>query len=119
MQIFNGRYGASIDGDFVPFLIGARINRLRYIVSFLPIGRAMGRPLRCRSGLGPRPPARPDDLSCADFGMDRYKNRDQEIAPTAIGYRDFVVSCGSGLRPRLSGSSKIAIRRSLLSKSRS
>ncbi len=67
MQIFNGRYGASIDGDFVPFLLGARINRLRYIVSFLPIGRAMGRPLRCRSGLGPRPPARPDDLSCADF----------------------------------------------------
>ena len=25
--------------------------------------------------------------------MDRYKNRDQEIAPTDIGYRDFVVSC--------------------------
>lgn len=43
MQIFNGRYGASIDGEFVLFLIGARINRLRNLLSFLPIGRAMGR----------------------------------------------------------------------------
>ena len=31
------------------------------------------------------------------LGMDRYKNRDQEIAPTDIEYRDFVASCGSGL----------------------
>ena len=35
--------------------------------------------------------------------MDRHKNRDQEIAPTGIGYRDFVVSCGSGLLTAIVG----------------
>ena len=29
--------------------------------------------------------------------------RDQEIAPTDIGYRDFVVSCGSGLQTAIVG----------------
>ena len=37
------------------------------------------------------------------FDMDRYKNRDQEIAPTDIGYRDFVLSCGSGLLTAIIG----------------
>ena len=37
------------------------------------------------------------------FDMDRYKNRDQEIAPTDIGYRDFVVSCGRYWVSRLCG----------------
>ena len=37
------------------------------------------------------------------FGMDRYKNRDQEFAPTDIAYRDFVFSCGSGLQTAIVG----------------
>ena len=28
-KIHNGRYRSSVDGDFVVFLIGARLNRLR------------------------------------------------------------------------------------------
>ena len=37
---------------------------------------------------------RPNDSSCTDFRHGPLqKNRDQEIAPTDIGYRDFVVSC--------------------------
>jgi len=32
-QIRPGRYGAEIDGDFVVFLIGARLNRPRYVLS--------------------------------------------------------------------------------------
>ena len=43
MHIFNGRYGAALDGDFVVFVIGARINRLRSLLSFIPIVRSMGR----------------------------------------------------------------------------
>jgi hypothetical protein len=43
MQIFNGRHGATLDGDFVVFLIGARLNRLRSLPAFVPIARAMGR----------------------------------------------------------------------------
>ena len=35
--------------------------------------------------------------------MDCYKNRDQEIAPTDIAYRDFVFSCGSGLLTAIVG----------------
>ncbi len=42
-MIFPGRYSAQIDGDFVVFLIGARLNRLWKALTFLPIGRAMGR----------------------------------------------------------------------------
>ena len=43
MQIYNGRWGGTIEGDFVIFLIGARINRLSKVLSFMPIARAMGR----------------------------------------------------------------------------
>lgn len=43
MQTFNGRYSGTLDGDFVVFLIGARLNRLRALGTFLPIARAMGR----------------------------------------------------------------------------
>ncbi len=35
--------------------------------------------------------------------MDRCKNRDQEIAPTDLEYRDCVVSCGSGLLTAIVG----------------
>lgn len=43
MQIFPGRYSGHLEGDFVLFLIGARINRLSKLLTFLPIARAMGR----------------------------------------------------------------------------
>ena len=42
-MIFPGRYSAQIEGDFVVFLIGARINRLWKAHTFLPVGRAMTR----------------------------------------------------------------------------
>ena len=43
MDIFNGRFSGAIEGDFVVFLIGARINKLSRAFRFLPIARAMTR----------------------------------------------------------------------------
>lgn len=40
MQIFNGRYMAQIEGDFVVFLIGARINSWRKLLKLAWIGQA-------------------------------------------------------------------------------
>ena len=42
-QIFPGRYAATLEGDFVVFLIGMRINRLLRPDKWLPVGLAMGR----------------------------------------------------------------------------
>ena len=39
--IFNGRYTAHIEGSFVVFLVGMRINRLRDIRRWWPIAQAM------------------------------------------------------------------------------
>ncbi len=52
MQISNGRYAARIEGDFVVFLIGMRINRLLLPHRWLPIVFAMPRMLK---ELGRRP----------------------------------------------------------------
>jgi hypothetical protein len=41
VQTINQRVAAKIDGDFVVFLIGARLNRWWKILSFIPIARAM------------------------------------------------------------------------------
>ena len=41
VELFNGRHSASIQGDFVIFLIGARLNRLRSLLTFMRIGRQM------------------------------------------------------------------------------
>ncbi|MEX1279332.1 MAG: DUF4188 domain-containing protein [Acidimicrobiia bacterium] len=38
----NGRFTAELDGDFVVFLIGARLNRLRDLGPMIRIGRQMG-----------------------------------------------------------------------------
>ncbi len=43
MQLYPGRHSAKLEGDFVVFLIGARINSLRKALKFIPVGRAMGR----------------------------------------------------------------------------
>ena len=43
VQTFNQRVAAKIEGDFVVFLIGARINRWWKFLSFIPIARAMTR----------------------------------------------------------------------------
>lgn len=42
-MVFPGRYSAQIEGDFVVFLIGARVNRLSKLLTFVPIARAMSR----------------------------------------------------------------------------
>jgi hypothetical protein len=42
MAVFPGRYAARIDGDFVVFLIGMRINRPWRVRTWLPVFRAMG-----------------------------------------------------------------------------
>lgn len=39
-QIFNGRYSAQLDGDFVVFLIGARVNSFRKLLKLKWIGDA-------------------------------------------------------------------------------
>ena len=39
--VFNGRYTANIEGDFVVFNIGMRINRLRAVRKWMPAARAM------------------------------------------------------------------------------
>lgn len=41
-NIFRGRYTAHIDGSFVVFIIGVRINRLLAVHKWLPVARAMG-----------------------------------------------------------------------------
>ena len=42
----SGRRAARIEGDFVVFLIGARINRFRSVSAWLPVVRAMPRMLK-------------------------------------------------------------------------
>ena len=37
MPIFPGRYSATIDGDFVAFLIGMRVNRPWKLYKWLPV----------------------------------------------------------------------------------
>jgi len=46
MAEYKGRYSAKLDGDFVVFLIGARINRLWQVNKWLPVVRAMPRMLK-------------------------------------------------------------------------
>lgn len=46
MEIHRGRYAAKIEGDFVVFLIGMRINHLLLVHKWLPVARAMPRMLR-------------------------------------------------------------------------
>jgi len=43
MNLFNGRFSGKIEGDFVVFLIGARINKLSRAFRFVPIAQAMTR----------------------------------------------------------------------------
>lgn len=45
MEIHNGRFAAKIEGDFVVFLIGMRINRLLLFHKWLPVTFAMPRML--------------------------------------------------------------------------
>ncbi len=40
-QIFNGRFAGKIEGDFVVFVIGMRINKLLLIHKWLPVAKAM------------------------------------------------------------------------------
>lgn len=46
MAVQPGRFAASIEGDFVVFLIGARINQLWNVPKWLPVTQAMPRMLR-------------------------------------------------------------------------
>lgn len=41
-QVHPGRYTAEIDGDFVVFVIGMRINKLWKVHRWVPVARAMG-----------------------------------------------------------------------------
>lgn len=45
-RLFAGRFAGQIEGDFVVFLIGMRINRLRLVHKWMPVTRAMSRMLR-------------------------------------------------------------------------
>ena len=45
MQIHNGRFAGKIEGDFVIFLIGMRINRLLQFNQWVPVAQAMPRML--------------------------------------------------------------------------
>jgi len=42
-SVFRGRYTAQIDGSFVVFIIGMRINRWWALHKRLPVSLAMGR----------------------------------------------------------------------------
>lgn len=52
MTVERGRFTADFDGDFVVFLIGMRVNRVRAVRSWLPVARAMPPMMRL---LGARP----------------------------------------------------------------
>lgn len=45
-QVFPGRYTAQIDGPFVVFLIGMRVNKLWAVHKWVPVAQAMGPMLR-------------------------------------------------------------------------
>lgn len=45
-QVFAGRYTAQIDGPFVVFVIGMRVNRPWAVHKWLPVARAMGPMIR-------------------------------------------------------------------------
>jgi len=45
-EIHNGRFAAQIEGDFVVFLIGMRVNRFFAFGKWLPVARAMPRMLQ-------------------------------------------------------------------------
>jgi hypothetical protein len=45
-EVFPGRFTAKIDGPFVVFVIGMRVNRLWALHKWLPVARAMGPMLR-------------------------------------------------------------------------
>jgi Domain of unknown function (DUF4188) len=45
-EIYNGRYAAKLEGEFVVFVIGMRINRLLLLNKWIPVVRAMPRMLR-------------------------------------------------------------------------
>ncbi len=45
-EVKNGRFAAKIDGDFVVFLIGMRINQLWAVNKWLPVAMAMPRMLK-------------------------------------------------------------------------
>jgi hypothetical protein len=44
--IHNGRFTVKIEGDFVVFLIGMRVNRLLLVHKWFPVSQAMGRMLK-------------------------------------------------------------------------
>ena len=44
-MIHKGRFAAQIEGDFVVFLIGMRVNKLRLVHKWMPVARAMPRML--------------------------------------------------------------------------
>jgi hypothetical protein len=46
MTVHPGRYTARIDGDFVVFVIGMRINKLWKLPKWIPVARAMGPMMR-------------------------------------------------------------------------
>lgn len=41
-SVVPGRFTASIEGDFVVFIIGMRVNKLWKLHTWIPVGRAMG-----------------------------------------------------------------------------
>lgn len=49
-RIFRGRYTAEIDGPFVVFIIGVRINRLWAFHKWIPVAMAMGPMLKALLG---------------------------------------------------------------------
>src|SRR3954453_22878543 len=46
MSVFNGRYSATIDGDFVVFIIGMRVNRPWRVRAWWPLFTAMPKMIR-------------------------------------------------------------------------
>lgn len=46
MSTFDGRYTAQIEGDFIVFLIGMRVNKLLRVDKWAPVASAMPRMLR-------------------------------------------------------------------------
>ena len=49
-QVYDGRYTAQIDGDFVVFLIGMRVNKLLKPQKWIPVAREMGPMLKTLFG---------------------------------------------------------------------
>jgi Domain of unknown function (DUF4188)/Acetyltransferase (GNAT) family len=98
--VFAGRFTAQMDGPFVVFLIGMRVNRLLAVHQWLPVARAMGPKAVSASGTRPTGSRPASTNACtATCRLSSWRLRAPICRPSAPGkQRDGGSGC-RGIRP--------------------